>query len=168
LKDKKTLLSVLFLCAIQVYAQDQPEMREIDSLVSAINMSNLTVQRDTSVLDFPAAKMYTKTYTSVMLDDNELKKYENAVVSLREENGVPLKMDGFNKFYFHKNKLIKVEEYMMDNGKEMHADWYYWNDKSLYYSLKSDKSEERVRFLLALSKSLLKAVKDKLSGNGTL
>lgn len=133
-----------------------------------INNSNLEKHTDTSVLDMPSAKLYSKTYITIVTDNYELKKYVNAVVSVSEYDGVKSKVDGTNTFYFHKNKLIKVEEYLIEGEKRQDADWYYWNEKPLYYTLKSDKSEERIKFLLSLSKIILKDAQSKVPVKMTL
>ena len=64
-------------------------------------------------------------------------------------------MRSSNTFYFDQGKLIKVEEYMIKDGKEQHADWYYADDKPLYYTFQTDRSEERAAFLLNMAKVLI-------------
>ncbi|MEP6951164.1 MAG: hypothetical protein ABI863_17885 [Ginsengibacter sp.] len=99
-----------------------------------------------------------KTYLSMILEGSELKKYVSKVNTVRQENGISKQMIASSSFYFNKSELIKVEEFIIEGDKERHADWYYSNDKPLYYALPSDRSEERANFLLTLSKTFLKQI----------
>lgn len=136
-------------------AQNSTKLQQIDSLVKVINQSNITPQYDTIVQDMPQMGLFMKTYLTMIAEGSELKKYVNKVVSTRQENGETKNLSGQNTFYFSNNKLIKVEEYLIASGDEKHADWYYWNEKPLYYTFKSEKSEERAVFLLTTSKTMI-------------
>jgi hypothetical protein len=152
---KKFLQIALIACTIQAYSQDTLKIKQIDSIVASINKSNLVPINDSTIQDFPAIGLYMKTNLMVLMDGKELKKYVNKVRGLRQENGVSKEMNSSNAFYFDQGKLIKVEEYIIEEGKEQHADWYYSDDKSLYYTLQSDRSEERAALLLNMAKVML-------------
>lgn len=62
----------------------------------------------------------------------------------------------FKTFYFDQGNLIKVEEYIIEKGKEQHADWYYADDKPLYFTIRSERSEERAALLLNMARTMLK------------
>jgi|GEM_PF-5938670 len=59
-------------------------------------------------------------------------------------------------FYFTRGKLIKVEEFVAEGEKNETFDWYFIDDKPLYYSSKSEKAAERARQLLLISDAMHK------------
>lgn len=158
---KKIILYTLLCCANKSFSQDKQKLKNIDSVVMAINKSDLRSQNDSIFKNYPELGMDMKTYLTTILAGNELKKFVNKVHLTRQENGASVQSISSNTFYFDKSQLIKVEEFMIENGKEIHADWYYADDKPLHYTLESDKSEERATMLLAISKTMLKQVKEK-------
>ena len=89
---------------------------------------------------------------------NELIKYVTYVNSTITENSIPQQMTASNAFYYNHNRLIKVEEFIIEGDKKATADWYYSEDNPLYYTFDSEKSEERATFLLTLSKTILKQI----------
>lgn len=97
-----------------------------------------------------------KTYLTIALDRGKLRKYVNQVYTTRLENGISKQMIGSNIFYFDQDKLIKVEDSMIEGEKKFHADWYYSENKSLYYTFQSDKSESRAALLLTIADGMLK------------
>ena len=155
---KKILLPILFFCVINAYSQDIPEVKRIDSLVMVINKSDFKVQHDTIIQDYQILGLVAKTYLTMILDGKELKKYVTYVNSMRLENGTSKPLITSNTFYFDQNKLIKVEDFMIEGEKENRADWYYSEDKPLYFTFKSERSEERADLLLTISKTLLKQI----------
>ena len=153
---KKLLLIVLLVSTIQADSQDTLKIKQIDSIVTGINKSNLVPINDSIVQDLPAMGLYMKTNLTMLVEGKELKKYVNKVNGVRKENGVSEELRSSNTFYFDQGKLIKVEEFIVKDGKEQHADWYYADDKPLYYTFQSDRSEERAALLLNMAKSMLK------------
>ena len=63
-----------------------------------------------------------------------------------------------NTFYFDQDKLIKVEEFGIEGEKKLFADWYYSENKPLYYTYQSDKSESRAALLLTMGNNMLKQI----------
>ena len=63
-----------------------------------------------------------------------------------------------NTFYYEHNKLIKVEEYIIHGENKQMADWYFSDDKPLYYTFKSPKSAERATSLLAIANTMVKQI----------
>jgi len=153
---KTIIFLASFFCLTNSYAQDSVKMKSIDSLVSVILHSDLYTQRDSTVQDYPALGLYMKTYITVMRYDKELKKYSQIVKGTRKEDQVTKHSIGGSAFYYDQNKLIKVEEFMIEDGKENKMEWYYADDKCFFHSFKSDKAEDRADFLLKLSNSILK------------
>ncbi len=155
--EMKTILFVLFLSSFSLsYSQDTSRLKEINSLVAKINSSGLPVQRDSIVQDYQSLKMIT--HLSMLVNGDQLLKYVNEVATTRTENGITRQFTTTNIFYYDKNKLIKVEDYAVSGENKQMAEWYYWDDKPLYYTLKDERSEERAEMLLAMSKTLLKQI----------
>jgi len=144
--------------ATKTFSQDTIRIRQIDSLAKAINNSNFQIHTDSMSQDFPQVGLWMKTYLITVTDSNQLKKYVNKVYSTQLVSGVSTMATTSSSFYFDQNKLIKVEEFIIEDNKENHADWYYADDKPLYYTLKNEKSEERSKFLLNIAKTMLKNI----------
>src|SRR5687767_1147603 len=120
---KNILIIVLLVSAIQAAAQDTLKIKQIDSIVSGINKSNLVPINDSTVQDLPAMGLYMKTNLTMVVEGKELKKYVNRVNGVRKQNGVSEELRSSNTFFFDQGKLIKVEEFIVKDGKEQHADW---------------------------------------------
>jgi len=155
---KKILLSILVFCTIKGTCQDSLKLRRIDSLVSVINQSGLTIQNDSIIQDHPEWGLSMKTYLTLALDGNKLKKYVNKGISVRLEKGISKHMTTSTTFYFDQDKLIKVEESGIEGEKKLFADWYYAENKPLYYTYRSDKSEARAALLLTMADNMLKQI----------
>ncbi len=140
------------------FSQDSVKIKQIDSLVMLINKSKFNTECDSIIQDHQDLGLYMKTYLTMVTNDSELKKYVNNVHATRNEDGISKQMTSSNIFYYDKNKLIKVEEFIIEDGKENSADWYYSEEKPLYYTFKSDKSEERANLLLNMAKVLVKQI----------
>ena len=153
---KKILLFILLCYSINGDSQDSSQIRQIDSLVKIINQSNLKPQYDSIIQNYSQLGLSMKTYLTMVMDGIELKKYVNKVNSTRVEDGVSTLSNSSNIFYFDKNKLIKVEEFIIEGSREGHADWYYSEDKPLYYTSKSENAEDRAALLLTIAKAMLK------------
>jgi hypothetical protein len=95
---RKLLLSVLIVCTMKGYCQDTLKIRQIDSLVKVINQSNLNIQYDSILQDYPELGLTMRTYLTMVLDGNELKKYVNNVNSVRLEKDISIKTTGSNTF----------------------------------------------------------------------
>lgn len=155
----KTILSILFILPfLGVYSQDTLKIKQINILVSNINASTLPLQRDTLIQDHPEMGLKVTTYLTMIINGSDLIKYVNNVNTTMMENGFVRQMTGSNTFYYDHNKLIKVEEYIIEGDKKGEADWYYSDDRPLYYTLQSDKAEARATLLLTMSKVMLKQI----------
>jgi hypothetical protein len=152
------LLLTLFICAINGFCQDTAKLRDIDSLVKVINQSNLKPQYDSIFQDQPQLGLNMKTYLTMVVDGKELKKYVNKVNAIIQENGTTRKSMAQNSFFFDQNKLIKVEEFMIEGEKEIHMAWYYSDEKTLYYTYQSEKSEARAALLLTIAMAMQKQI----------
>jgi hypothetical protein len=69
------------------------------------------------------------------------------VEGMSEQEGKTEKTSTSSTFYFDSRHLIYVNEKGNMNGKEMKMEWYYTDDKPLYYTLKTERAEERSCFL---------------------
>lgn len=155
----KTIFTTLFILTFcSAYCQETLKLRQIDSIVSQINTSNSLIQRDTLIQDHPEMGIKTTTYLTTIMKGGELFKFVNFVNTTITENGVTRQMTGSNSFYYDHNKLIKVEEYIIEGDKKGEASWYYSEDKPIYYTLQSDKAEDRANLLLTMSKAMLKQI----------
>ena len=156
----KTTLTFIFILAIlcNVYSQNTLKIKQIDTLVSAINTSHLQIQYDTLIQDHPEMGLKMITYLSMIVNGRELIKYVNLVNTAMTENTVTRQMISSSSFYYNHNKLIKVEEYLIAGDKKETMDWYYAEDKPLYYTLQSDKAADRTTLLLTISKGMLNQV----------
>jgi hypothetical protein len=153
------LFAIILTCG-KAYSQDTTKIHQIDSLVFLINNSSLPVQRDTIKQNRPEIGLKMTTYLAGIVHDNELLKYSQHVNSSVVEDGSTRQMNSANTFYYDHNKLIKVEEYITEGEKHMEANWYYLDDKPVYWTLQSERSEERANFLLTLSKAIqIKVIK---------
>lgn len=152
------IVVIFFLTALSSYSQSITKIKEIDSLVTHTNNSDFKIQYDSISQDMPQLGLWTKTYLTVILDGDELKKYVSRGNATRLENGVMTKTITSTLFYFAKGKLIKVEEFMIAEEKIQTLHWYFSEDKPLYYTLRSDKAEERADLLLGMADSMLKRV----------
>lgn len=155
---KAILIIICFLLFSSSYSQDSSRIRQIDTLVLSINNSTLPVQRDTIIQDRPELGLKMTTYLAMIVSDKELMKYLNFVTTTMNDNGKPRQMKTSNTFYFHNNKLIKVEEYIIEGDNRKNTDWYFSDNKPLYYTLQSEKAESRANLLLTIADATLKQV----------
>ena len=155
---KTLLLVVLSFFSTKIYSQESIKIREIDSLASIIRLSNLPVQHDTISQEYPGLALSIKTYLTIMIDSKELKKYVSKVRTVQQENGVPREMITGTAFYYDQNKLIKVEEFALQDEKEQLFAWYFSGNKCFYHTLQSDKAESRALLLLTMSNSISKKI----------
>jgi hypothetical protein len=157
-----TFLFAIILFSLTVYSQDSVKVKQIDSLVNLINNSNFKIEKDSIIQDRPAIGLSMRSYLTMVTNGAELKKYVNNVHATMQEKGVAKKMIGANTFYFDHNKLIKVDEFVIEGDKKAETFWYYYaNDKPIYYTLKSDKAQERAENLLTIAKAMLDKMKFK-------
>jgi hypothetical protein len=165
---KILLVVLLWLPATTSFCQDSLKLRHIDSLVSVINNSNLPVTRDTLNADQPAFGIFIKTYLTLCATDTELKKYGQQVYGTSTIGDKTDTTQGFNVFYFHGNKLIKVEESFLQRNQAAQIDWYYWDEKPLHQIVKSpegvkpgleERLAQRAEFLITLATTILSKFK---------
>ena len=152
---KTSLLFTVILFSSAAYSQDSIKLKKIDALVNLINTSGFKSQTDTIRNDQPQLGLSMLTYLTVVTEGSELKKYVNNLHGTRQENGTTKQMVTTNTFYFDHNKLIKVEESGTQDDKKMEMFWYYEDDKPIYYTLKSERAQERAEMLLTMAKTLL-------------
>ena len=156
---RKLLLLIILGYASKSYSQDAAKMKQIDSLVNVINNnSNLRTHTDSITQDVSAIGFLMKTYLTVVTDTGQLKKYVNYSLGTQNVNSVSKRTTTSSSFYFDKDKLIKVEEFIIEDDKENYADWYFADEKPLYYTVKNDRSEERAILLLDMSRNMLKLI----------
>ena len=153
---RSTLSLLLLLVVAHAFSQDSLKIKEIDLLVNEIKQSTLPIKKDSVILDQPEVGLKMKTYLSMIIDDKQLKKYENFVDATMTVDGEAKKMITSSTFYYDKNKLIKVEEYSIEEDKKNLIDWYYSDSKPLFYTLESDKAADRAQLLVTMSESILK------------
>src|SRR5690606_22658761 len=132
------------------------KLKQIDALVNQINTSNFIIKRDTIKNDQPQIALSMLTYLTMVIDGTELKKYVNEVYTTTQVNGSVTQMVSTNAFYFDHNKLIKVEAFAEQGNKKVDALWYYADDKPIYYTLKTNKTQERAELLLTWLKACWK------------
>jgi aspartate oxidase len=154
---KMILLHALFFVSINARSQDA-KVRQIDSIVNVINKSNLKAQKDSILKDYSELGLTMKTYVTVVVDGNELKKYINNVHSVTQENGIEKQTVSSSTFYYNQNKLIKVDEFIIEENRKGEAEWYFSDDKPFFSTLLSEKSQERAALLLTMAKAILKEV----------
>ena len=156
----KTAILLLFaIFSLKTYSQDTVKIRQVDSVVYLINHSNFKIQRDTIKNEMPNMGISSRNYLTMVSDSNEIKKYVNSFHMTTQNNGITKKMDGENAFYFDHNKLIKVEEFVVDSDKKAEVQWYYADEKPIYNTLPPGKAGDRAEFLLKLSKTMLGKLK---------
>jgi hypothetical protein len=153
---KNFFLSFFLIVVLKGFSQDTVKIKQIDRLVNSINNSQFKTHTDSTTQDLSQYKLWMKTYVTTVTDSIYLKKFTNKVVGKREEDGVLKEMLTISSFYFDQGKLIKVEEFINEDGKENHADWYYADDKPLYYTVHKEGSEERANLLLQIAKTMSK------------
>ncbi len=156
----KTTLTFISILAFyyNVYSQDTLKIKLINALVSSINTSTLPIQHDTLIQDHPDMGFKMTTYISMIVNGRELIKYVNLVNTTMTDNAATQQVISSNSFYYANNKLIKVEEYSIEGDNKKTIDWYYEEDKPLFYTLQSNKAANRATLLLTMSKGMLKQV----------
>ena len=155
MKTTLTFIFILTFCC-SVYSQENLKIKQIDAFILGINTSTLPVQHDTLIQDHPEMGLKMITFLTMIVNGGELIKYVNFVNTTMTENGGTRQMITSSSFYYDHNKLIKVEEYLIEGDKKKTMDWYYAEDKPLYYTLQSDKAADRATLLLTISKGMLK------------
>lgn len=155
---KAIAVVLLALCFGKLQAQDSLQLKQIDALVAKINSSPLPVKRDTIVQNRSEMGLKMTTYITSLVTKGELKRYVNHVKSSVSANGIKRDIVSENAFYFDHNHLIKVEEYVIDEGTKKVFYWYYANDKPLYYNLKTAKGDERATLLVGMASNIVKGM----------
>lgn len=153
---KNILIIIFALASYFAQSQDSLKINQIDNIVSKINASTVPVKRDTIIQDVPQIGLKMTTYVTTIVNNQELIKYVNHVVGSSTENGVSQKKTGSNTFYFEHNKLIKVEEYLIEDDKKITADWYFSENKLLFSILRPDNGNHRAKLLLEIADDLVK------------
>jgi len=155
---KCALIIVLILNVTKSYSQDILKIKEIDRIVNDINESKFRIESDTLIKDRPEYGLKMTTYLTAAVDANQLKKYENFVHTFMSQDGTIREIKTSSTFYYDQNELIKVEEYMIEGGNKKTMEWYYSEDKPLFYSSESENAEERALLLVTISKAMLKTI----------
>jgi hypothetical protein len=147
-------------------SQNGPDTRKIDSLVNRINATPFTTTVDSIIRDMSIIGLFTRTYITVAMDGEQLKKYVNYVKTIRVEYGKTQYITTSNNFYFDKGQLIKVEDILVEegNGKDNRVfsfAWCYDGDGYSYPQPVSEKNNKRAELLLSMGKDLLKKMRVK-------
>jgi len=127
----KLLLIIIVLFSLEGYSQDTIKIKKIDSLVNLINRSNLKVHRDTVNGDNPAIGLSTQTYVTTIKKGTELKKYVTNTFSKMQYNGKTVQSVSLMTYYYDRNKVIKVEQYIKTGNVIQDTKWYYEDDKAI-------------------------------------
>lgn len=154
---KKSIAICIALCFIVLPGISQDSIRtkqQIDSTVLMIERTGMTNHLDSIIQDNPESGLYTKTYMNLGLLGKEVKKYVNLVYSTRTEQGKTKQTKSANTFYFDHGKLIKVEEYMIEDTKRIAFDWYYQHGRLVYTTAPANTAKERGPFLLKLATNM--------------
>ena len=158
LKMKILLILILILSCNVGFCQDMAKIRQIDDVVKSVNMNLLPTQRDSIIQDYPEMGLKIISYISMIQNDKELIKYENLVKTTRKENTEIRKMTTSSSFYYSNNKLIKVEEFSIEEDVKKTMDWYYSDGEPFFHTLKSDKAADRAALLLKIANGMLEKV----------
>ncbi len=159
---KRIVLFGLLFFTVNAYSQDTSKINQIDSLVKVINSSStFKIRHDTISQDHPELGLSMKTYLTTAVNGDELKKYVNKLNAVTQENGTSKQIVTSNTFYYSDNKLIKVEEFGVQDEKEQHFDWYFSEEKCIYHTWNSDKADARANLLLSISKAMQSQIKNK-------
>ena len=70
---KKLLIIVLLVSTMQAESQDTLKIKQIDSIVTGINKSNLVPVNDSLVQDLHAMGLYMKPNLTMLVEGKELK-----------------------------------------------------------------------------------------------
>ena len=154
---KKVFLLFILAGTLKAYSQDTAQIKQIDLLVNAIKNSNLSSQTDSTLVDVPGFSM--KTYITT-LRDSGLRKYTIYSKGKQTVDNVSKEIIMSYSLYFDQNKLIKGEEFTMEDGKENKADWYFRNDKVIFYTPELELPDERTKFWLEFAKNVLATIKN--------
>lgn len=153
----KYLLFLFFFTSYQLFSQDTLTIKlEIDSIVNSINHSNYEIEQDTITVNKPEIGINITTYITLITHESKIKKYEQTAISLLSYNSVITNMTAKSIFYFDKNKLIKVEEFMIENERKMFLDFYFKDNVLLYSSTPNEQAKERANLLLIMAENFLK------------
>ncbi len=155
---KILFLFISFFYFSNLFSQDSLSVRQVDSLVSIIQYSNFPTQRDSIFQDYSEIGLKINTHITLVTYGKELKKYAQIVKATQLENKIEKHNLMGSAFYYNKNLLIKVEEFMIEEGKEYKAEWYFYNDKCFFKTATSPKFENRISLLVKLSNTFLKKV----------
>lgn len=157
---KPLLLFSLLVITINAASQNYAALARIDSIVSIINASSTNPVQDSVIQAMPEYGISIKTYITAIVEEGQLKKYTNYIVSDRIEAGVSKHLIASNTFYYFQNKLMKVEEFAMENNRVHQFFCYFQNDKPLYSSIPADKDKDRDRptLLLSMAKGITEKV----------
>lgn len=139
-------------------AQDTARIKEIDALVAGIKLLPYKEVNDSIVNDMPSVGMKSTIYVRMMINEGQLFRYSYKVNASNTFEGILTKMNSESTFYFDKNKLIKVEEFLVEGDKNGEAEWYYANDAPLHYTLQTEMAEFRAKLLIDMANNILKGV----------
>jgi hypothetical protein len=156
---KKAFLLIILFWTLETNSQDTTaRVKQIDLLVNTIK--NLTSHTDSTLADVPAMNFWMKTYITTTKDSTQFRKWAIYQIGRQKLNDTLREIKASTGLYFDQNKLIKAEEFSNEDGKEVYADWYFQDDKALYYTFKNSHSEKRALYLLDLAKKILEDLKN--------
>lgn len=158
----KTVFGILFVLVTGILsAQDKSVLEEIDRTVTTIRQSTIPAQRHVSVTDNAEVGMKITNYLTVVADSSQLLYYSQDSDMEMTQNGAGKKVFSSSAFFFSNNKLIKVEEFILEGDQRMEANWYFRDDKLLFSTLSGERDLERAAQLLELAKVFVSSL-----GNG--
>lgn len=137
-------------------AQDDAKVKQIDSLVGAINSITTNIFRDTLKQDMAQMGMSTRTYLTTVTKEGMLVKYVNNVHTTMSQNGVSESFVSNNIFYYDNGKLIKVEENVTKGEMKNDLAYYFENDKVIFVSPDMPELKARGEELLAMSRLMIR------------
>lgn len=144
---KRIVYLLIFLTSYNSYAQENVNQKNIDSIVNDINKQKLQIQK-TITSDSTVDKYdFVDTYYA---DSNG-----NLIVFTSETSGKikfgKMLLFSENKYYFHENKLIKLEMKRTIPGYNPNFTEYYF-----FKDIKYPKKEKRFRsYIAGKEKSIL-------------
>jgi hypothetical protein len=138
--------------ASEMKAQDSVKLKQIDSIVYAINNSGLKIENDT--IRKNTATQNPKGYLTMMRENGELRKYEFKMVSVVTTDGNSAQSVTSSTFYYWKRNLIKVEEYAAYKDLSKRVNWYFDKGKLIHETLGAERSAEYAELLLSSAREI--------------
>lgn len=147
-------LPLLILCFLALFKSSAQDTLKINHFVSEINSLRLPLKTDSVEINQPNLNILT--LISTLIDKGEVIKCIYHVTADKVEKGVTKRSIGITNYYYRNNEIIKVEIYKLEKGKEHRSEWYYSEEKPIYYTEKSTNAEIMAIDLLDASRAIRK------------